>query len=71
MVDLCQVGNFIYTATSEPFQGVQGQDYIGWMLVHRATLFSDICLKKAFSFVTHPMMHSVTCLNEHGGQAGN
>ena len=46
-VDLFQVGNFVYILTSGLFQGVQGQDYMGWMLVHWGTLFSHISLKES------------------------
>ena len=46
-VDLFQAGNFVYIVTSGLFQGVQGQDYMGWMLVHWGTLFSHISLKES------------------------
>ena len=54
-VDLCQAGNFVYIATSGPFQGVQGQGDMGRMLINWRTLFSDICFKKSllFCYLTH------------------
>ena len=65
------MGNFVYIVTSGPFQGVQGQDYMGWMLVHREHYSVIFVSEKAFYFVAHPKVHLVTHLIVHADQVGN
>ena len=58
------MGDFVYIVTSGQFQGVQGQGYMGRMLIHWGTLFSHICFNK--SFLIYYLPHGTFSYPLHG-----
>ena len=66
-----QVGRFVYIPSSGLLQGITLNGSTIFLYIYRATSTIDISFEKFLLFRYLLLVHSVTHLNKHAGQAGN